>query len=194
MTCFSPPNLLNLRHYYPEYMTSNHWMMILRTFPVIGEIQTNISLTTMLNAHLGHEPRLTGSLSTPSPIHHLSELQPRHSSSGLVYTVPMISYLQSNQLTLGPPSISILTQLSSPLEPLPHGNLTSSVNYNDLTCSPNLWTQTQTPTYGVALPSPITSFTPKTRMTSTPRSRPSGPMGRTHGYHLTHYESKTHIL
>ena len=193
MTFFWPPNLLNLCHYYPKYMMLNHQMMIFWTFPVTGEFQTNISLITMLNAHLEHEARLTGSPLIYGPTHCLSDLQPRHSSLALAFTAPMNSYLQSNQLMLETLLISIQTQLSSPLETLLHGNPTSSENYNDLICSPNLWILIQTPTSGVALPSSTTSFTPATRMTSTPKSRPSGQMGRTCGSGSMHYESKTLI-
>ena len=148
MTCFWAPNLLNLHHFYPTFMMSNHWTIILQTFPVKGEIQTYLSPIMMLNTHPEHEPRLTDSPSTPGPTHPLSDLQPRHSSLVLVSTAPMIYNLPWNPSTLGTLWISIQTQPSSPLETLPHGNPTSFENSNDLTCSPNLWTLIQTPTSG----------------------------------------------
>ena len=96
MTCFWPPNLLNSCHSYPKYMMSNPQIMIFWMLPATGEIQMRIPLIKMLNAHLKHEPRLTGSPSTRSPTHPLSNLQPKHSSLALVSTAPMISSLQSN--------------------------------------------------------------------------------------------------
>ena len=194
MICSWPPNHLNLCHYYPKYMMSNHQMMTFQTLHATGEIPMNILLTQMLNAHLAHELKLTGLPSTHSPTPHLSNLQPRHSSLALVFTAPMISNLPWNQFMSESPSTSIWTQLSSPLATLPHGNPTSYANSNNLICSPNPWILIPTPTYGAALPSPITSFAPATRTTSTPRSKPSGPMGRTHEYVSMHYRSKTLTL
>ena len=151
----------------------------------------NILLTQMLNDYLLHKHRSTSLPSTHGPTHHLSDLQPRHSSLALVFTAPMISNLPWNQLISETLSISIWTQLSSPLEASTQGNPTSSENSNDLICSPNLWILIQTPTSGIALLSSTTSSAPETRMTSTPKSRPYGQMGRTHGSSSMHYESKT---
>ena len=53
------PNLLNLHHSYPEFMTSNHRTNIIRTFPVTGEIPTYLTLIMMLPVHPEHEPELT---------------------------------------------------------------------------------------------------------------------------------------
>ena len=147
-----------------------------------------------MNAHLKHEPKLTGSPSTHAPTHPLSDLQPKHSSLALVSTAHMISCLESNQPTmLGAPLISTQILPSSLLANLLHGNPTNSESYNDLTCSLNQWILTQTPTFGVALLSSTISFAPETRMTSTPRSRSFGLMGRIHGSDSMLCESKTLI-
>ena len=193
MTCFWPCNLLNFCHSYPKSMMSNPQTMVSQTSIATGELPTTIQLAPMLNAHLAHKVKSIGLPSTHVPIHHHSDLQPRHSSLDLASTAHMNSCLHSKQLILGTPLTSTQIQPSSPLATLLLGNPTSSMNYNNLTCSQNLWILTQTPTFGVALLSSTTSFAPKTRMTSTPRSRSFGPMGKIHGSDLMLYRSKTLI-
>ena len=150
-------------------MMSNHLTMTFQTLHATGELHTHIILTQMLYDHLAHELKSTGLHSIHGPTPHLSNLQYRHSSLVLVFTAPMISILPWQQLMSAPQWISIRTQLNSPLVISIHGHPTNSENFNDLICSPNQWTLIQTPTSGIALLSPTTSFAPETRTTSTPK-------------------------